>query len=621
MRETLESERGRRRAIAVFAGLSLLFVACAVGSDSRALLNELASDQGWLPEFPPGQLTSSGQEAMAGAKMGSVNASHGLVSLVTVDTMTSAFKDLQHSKLTPASTRKLVSLTLGDVKAHLEALQDKVDCSRTGEYSDLLARFREMLDKMKRDSAARYQMEVEKKGIMDKAVAEFNKIELAYNDSTARLAEATKNAKKAENLFSKYKKVNEDLETEKADVQKKLLTADRDSKAILAGVASLRTCINEMQSAIDTGSEITYSARRMAASSTATSMPISSEQRMVLETGLNSKSKPKEMTTDILNTIEMSATSGAAPLEARLKHINEASVESKKLYNDYRMDYVTFSEDVDLQKDLQRAALSEINEVDGRKMAATMAYEGWEAEYQKSIEENARVSASTEQVVSRLTDGLAACTSGGRSEPGNGAAMAAMPSAAQLQATAAKIQVHAIAAAKKASVAARHAIQIKKQQNAKTEVSLKHDVYALAAANKGSVEAKMQVARPADYSSRPSSLLSRRVQQLAGDAALYKEPVDLNDKSTVEGIIAGDAYPSLHPRASENLGSKEIDEYNSAVAEAGAEHKLDQVGVGQPNEAQGINSWARSTPGSVANHATHLSTFDTELLTMRPLKK
>jgi len=110
-----------------------------------------------------------------------------------------------------------------------------------------------------------------------------------------------------------------------------------------------------------------------------------------------------------------------------------------------------------------------------------------------------------------------------------------------------------------------------------------------------------------------------QAQTLAGDPVLYTEPAYLNDKSTVQGI-AGGIYPALHPAANQNLDTSQIDEVNGAIAEASAEHSLDEAGMGMPKDAQWVNTWARKVPGAMMIHKVHLSAMDKQLLAMRSFK-
>lgn len=525
---------------------------------------------------------------------------HGLVSLRAVGSLTAALKVLEESKFTPKHTRSLATLTLSAITEQLQTLEGGVDCARKKEYDDLLANFGDMLGQLARDNATRALVDVEKKETMEKAAAEFGKIDTAYKDSTARLEKAEANAKAAHDDFVKYKTLVEELQKEEAETQKRLSTIGTDSKNTLNAVATLRTYIAEMQHAIDTGSQDAYASRQIDAITVMHGLAIDVSQKNVLRTGLNSPAKPQEMTSDILNSIEAEAQAGATGLESRLSTVQEARANAEKLYKGYQMDYITFSTDVDLQKDLQRAAHSEINQVDGRRMAAKMAYEAWKKQDDVAAATSATVTAATEQVIAKLADGLSACGGGGAA------------------AAASKTNPTTLKAADKIRTQGVTAIQLKKQMGIKSlapsSVHKAHvqktrahmAVHALAAS-------KEETAKPL-----PKALkASVHAQALAGDPVLYKPPTDLNDKSTVEGIINDNAYPALHPKADENLSGDDIDEFNSAVTEADAEHKLDEPRVGAPQQAQWVNSWARKTPGAYLIHNIHLSAMDKQLLAMK----
>ena len=550
-----------------------------------------------------------------------------LVSLKIMNNLTAALQELEDSKFTPVHTRKMATSTLSEVVSQLQDLEGEVDCSRKAEYDRMLADFGGLLEQLQRDNAQRAQMDTEKKEIMDKAVTEFSKIEKAYNDSTARLAEAQEHARIAHDSFVKYKTLMEELNKEKADVEKRLSTSGQDSKNTVASVATLKTYINEMQSAIDTGAQDTYTVRLMDATSLVDKLVTSDANKAVLRTGLKSPSKPKEMTAHILHTIEDQASSSASGLEARLTTVQEALTNAEKLYKQYQMDYITFETDVDLQKELQRAAHADLNQLDGRQMGATMAYEAWHKEYQTSLDTNARVSASTEEVIQKLADGLAACTGGAAAAQSKPQALqAAMKAAADKirgegkkaiesermaqekgRALEAKIVRSAVHTQGKGKTAAGVVVATIVKPVIRSQGRGKDAIQGEMIGKKHARAVEAQVVKPVVHA-----------QQLAGDPVLYKEPEDLNDRSTVEGI-EGAAYPPLHPQASENLGGPEIDEYNSAVAEADVEHGLDEPGLGLPKHAQWINSWARKTPGAMVIKPLHLSALDRQILAAKPL--
>jgi len=275
-----------------------------------------------------------------------------------------------------------------------------------------IAQFGDMLGQLQADHRARAQIEVEKKRTMDLAVQEFSKIEKAYNDSTARLVAAESNAKSAHDYFVKYKNVVAEMKEEETAVEQKMTTVGADSKRTLEQMKILTTYIDEMQHAIDTGSEDVYTSRLADATELVDTMMLRNADKHALRTGLKSPANPKEMTTDVLSNIQTEAQSDAAGLEARLSVVNDGLTNAQKLYSGYQMDFITFSTDMDLQQDLQRAAHSEINQVDGRQMAATMAYSAWEQEYRKAQTTSSEVTATTEEVIAKLSAGLASCGGG-----------------------------------------------------------------------------------------------------------------------------------------------------------------------------------------------------------------
>ena len=448
--------------------------------------------------------------------------------------------------------------TLSEVQDQLQNLESGVDCSRKAEYDSMLANFGDLLEQLQRDDKAREQLEKEKRTVMEQAVDEFAKVERAYNDSTTRLAAAEGNAKSAHDNFVKFKDLVESLKKEKDDVEKKLSTIGTDSEKTLSGVTTLRTYIDEMQNAIDTGAESVYAERLMSASEVAESLPIREQSKNVLRAGIKSPAKPKDMTADILNSIEEEAKSGAAGLQARLTSVSEGLDSSKKDYDRYQMDYITFSTDVDLQRDLQRAAHAELNQLDGKQMAATLSYEAWQKQYTAATETSAQVKTATEQVIAKLADGLAACT-GGAAASG-------------------------------------------------TVIKLAGGVRKRIAWPKAGASAEGKAAMP--------PLVEQDGEQLAGDPVLYHPPADLDDSSTIQGIADG-KYPELHPKADESLGAQEIDEFKGAIAEADAEHASDEPGLGMPKDAQWVNSWARKLPGGMVIKPVHLSSVDKQLLALR----
>jgi len=487
---------------------------------------------------------------------------------------------LEDDKGTPAHTRKMAASALSEVRTELQSLESGVDCARKSEYDKLLSNFGELLEQLQTDNATQAEVEVKKKGIMDSATAEYMKIEKAYNDSTARLAKAEGHAKEAHDNFVKYKTLVAELKTEQEGAQKEMSTIGEDSKRTLEDVASLRTIIDEMQSAIDTGEETTYAERLMSATQMVDSMPVRDEEKNVLRTGLKSPAKPKDMTADALSTIETRAQHGAQGLSARIAKLDVALREAQKLYNGYQMDYITFSTDVDLQKDLQRAAHAEINELDGKRMAATMAYEAWEQQHREAVAASAAATAATQAVIAKLAEGLAAC--------GGGAAAADVASAdgRSLSQRAAKIR--------SAGIAAIHAAKQEK---------LRRDGKA---ATKAPPSAAM-VGGSRREASVGRQQLKAHGQQLTGDPVIYKEPADINDKSVVEGILSG-SYPA---------GPPDEDAFNSAVAEAGIEHSRDEPGVGMPKDAQWVNSWARKMKGGMLIRPIHLTAMDKQLLALK----
>ena len=518
------------------------------------------------PVFSSALARKPTHSAKSGAAQG-----RGMVSLELMNSLTAALKVLEDDKGTPAHTRKMAASALSEVATQLQGLESGVDCARKSEYDKLLSDFGEMLEQLQADSAAQAKVEIAKKATRDSAVAEYMKIEKAYNDSTARLAEAEGHAKEAHDNFVKYKTLMEELKKEQEEAQKEMSTVGEDSKRTLSDVATLRTYIDEMQSAIDTGEETTYAERLMSATQIVDNLAVSDGEKNVLRTGLKSPAKPKEMTADALTTIEDKAKHGAAGLDARIAKLALSLKDAQKLYNGYQMDYITFSTDVDLQKDLQRAAHAEINQLNGKKMAAEMAYDAWEQQHLAAVAASASATAATQEVIGKLADGLAAC--------GGGAAAAdvATPEGRLLSQKAGKIR----SAGKAAIAAEKEKLQGLKKAPSTTKVGKAHR--------------------------QTTKMAKAHGQQLTGDPVLYKEPADINDKSVVEGILSG-SYPA---------GPPDDDAFNSAVAEAGIEHSKDEPGTGMPKDAQWVNSWARKMKGGMMIRPIHLSAMDKQLLAMK----
>jgi hypothetical protein len=88
-----------------------------------------------------------------------------------------------------------------------------------------------------------------------------------------------------------------------------------------------------------------------------------------------SLAKHNELTVDIFKTIEAEAKDGAEGLKNRVAKVKEALANATQMHKGYRMDYVTFSTDADLQRELQRAAHAQLAKLHGEQMAATWAYE------------------------------------------------------------------------------------------------------------------------------------------------------------------------------------------------------------------------------------------------------
>ena len=496
-------------------------------------------------------------EGSAAPHLASLKQKTPLMTLQIVDSLTAALKVLSSSQVTPVGTRKLATLTLSQVQDQLSSLEGTVDCARKEEYDSMLQHFGDLLTQLQADDAARNALDGEKKKAMDEAVAEFDKVRKAYEDSTARLEAAEKNAQSAHDLFVKYKDLVEELTKEKSEISTELSTSAADSKKILEDVPKLRTLIQEMQHAIDTGAEDVYGERMMAASELVDVLPIRAQSKTVLTEGLKSPAKPEDMTHDILATIEEEAKSGAAGLNARLTSVDSSLETANKDYAHYQQDYITFSTDVDLQRDLQREAHAEINQLDGKQMAATLAYKAWQEQFKNASATSASVKSATEVVIAKLADGLAACTSAATS--------AAADAAPALTLTAPE-----------------HAVRT---------------------------------------GARAKTRLAKAAQQLYGDPLLNlgKAPADLNDRSVVEGIAAG-KYPALGSEAEEKMSPGEVDTFKGAVGEAGTEHAQDKTGenagFGMPKDAQWVNSWARKLPGAMIIKPVHLTSMDREMLAL-----
>jgi hypothetical protein len=514
-----------------------------------------------------------------------------LVGLRMVDSLTAALKVLEDSKLTPAPLRKLATLTMTAVKAQLQALESGVDCSKKDKYDELLANFGNLLSQLHTDDKSRKQMDAEKKATMDKAVAEFQKVQKAYNDSTARLAEAEAHGKEAHDGFVKYKAAVDELQKEEATLESRLTTVDADSAKTLSELSVLKNYIDEMQHAIDTGAQDTYSARLMSAMNTVDRLITSDQNKDALRTALGSPAKPKELTADILQTIEAEAKGGAKGLKDRIAKVKEALANATQLYKGYQMDYVTFSTDADLQRELQRAAHAELAKLDGEQMAATWAYEAWKMEYNTSSANSDEVVSATQTVIAKLAVGIESC--------GKGAAASSPFSF--LQSTAVQIR-------KVGKEALRH----ESPSNARQTVMPGNKPRALG----------LSLSPLPPLPSLPPSIKAATRQKLAGDPVLYKEPEDLNDKSVVEDIAAGKS-PALGEKAPDKLDSSQMNEFKQAAAEADEEHKLDDFGLGKPKQPQwissGVDAWARKKPGATVMHKPHLSGLDKQKLAMRPL--
>jgi hypothetical protein len=383
----------------------------------------------------------------------------------------------------------------------------------------------------------------------------------------------------------------DELQKEEAMLESRLSTVDADSAKTLSELSVLKNYIDEMQHAIDTGAQDTYSARLMSAMNTVDRLITSDQNKDALRTALGSPAKPKELTADILQTIEAEAKGGAKGLKDRIAKVKEALANATQLYKGYQMDYVTFSTDADLQRELQRAAHAELAKLDGEQMAATWAYEAWKMEYNTSSANSDEVVSATQTVIAKLAVGIESC--------GKGAAASSPFSF--LQSTAVQIR-------KVGKEALRH----ESPSNARQTVMPGNKPRALG----------LSVSPLPPLPPLPPSMKVASGQKLAGDPVLYKEPEDLNDKSVVEDIAAGKS-PALGEKAPDKLDSSQMSEFKQAAAEADEEHKLDDFGLGKPKQPQwissGVDAWARKKPGATVMHKPHLSGLDKQKLAMRPL--
>jgi hypothetical protein len=225
------------------------------------------------------------------------------------------------------------------------------------------------------DDKTRQQMDAEKKATIDKVVAEFQKVQKAYNDSTTRLAEAEAHGKEAHDGYVKYKAAVNELQKEEAKLESRLSTVDADSAKTHFELSVLKNFLEKMQHANETGAQDTYSARLMSAMNTEDRLITSDQNKNALRTALRSLAKPKELTVDIVKTVEAEAKDGAEGLKNRVAKVKEALANATQMHKGYRMDYVTFSTDADLQREPKRAAHAQLAKLDGEQMAATWAYE------------------------------------------------------------------------------------------------------------------------------------------------------------------------------------------------------------------------------------------------------
>jgi predicted nuclease with TOPRIM domain len=131
-------------------------------------------------------------------------------------------------------------------------------------------------------------MDAEKKATMFMAVAEFQKVQKAYNDSTARLAEAEAHGKEAHDGYVKYKAAVDELQKEEAMLESRLSTVDADSAKTLFDLSVLKNYIDEMQHATETGAQDTYSARLISAMNTVDLLVTSDQNKNALRTALRS---------------------------------------------------------------------------------------------------------------------------------------------------------------------------------------------------------------------------------------------------------------------------------------------------------------------------------------------
>ena len=492
-------------------------------------------------------------EGSAAPHLASLKQKAPLMTLQIVASLTAALKALSSSQVTPVGTRKLATLTLSQVQDQLSSLEGTVDCARKEEYDSMLQHFGDLLTQLQADDAARNAIDREKKKAMDEAVAEFDKVRKAYEDSTARLEAAEKNAQSAHDFFVKYKDLVEELTKEKSEISTELSTSAADSKKILEDVPKLRTLIQEMQHAIDTGAEDVYGERMMAASQLVDALPIRAQSKTVLTEGLKSPAKPEEMTRDILATIEEEAKSGAAGLNARLTSVDSSLETANKDYTHYQQDYITFSTDVDLQRDLQREAHAEINELDGKQMAATLAYKAWQEQFKKASATSASVKSATEVVIAKLADGLAACTS------------AAASAAPALTLTAPE-----------------HAAR--KGARAKTRLTkAAQQLYGDPLLNLGKA--------PTDLNDRSvvEGIAAGKYPALGGKA---EEEMSPGEVDAFKGAVGEAGTEHAQDKTGENAG------------------------FGMPKDAQWVNSWARKLPGAMIIKPVHLTSMDREMLAL-----
>lgn len=290
--------------------------------------------------------------------------------------------------------------------------QQGVDCSRKSDFQLVLSQFQTVHRSLVDENNTKVKQDEQLRQDRDQKHAEYVSVQARLSTSTKRAEAASVALTDAVDDFQTLDEQTKSLR----DQLSKDCDNSRDANARLARFRAQMDLVNAtqktlaaMSAAIDGGHDDVYRARLPEAQQAVDKMGLPDAVTKILQAEVASKVAPDQAAASLLDQVYENAAETLAQQARTCAATRKSLVSMEAKRRQRQLDIVTYTDEADEQKSLAREATSKIHGLAGEALAADETYENQHREFLISSERITRQAAALQEVIDRLSTGLAAC--------------------------------------------------------------------------------------------------------------------------------------------------------------------------------------------------------------------